>query len=204
MKNLWGFIQQYIVELLAMVLFVWGVCGFIYGSDNWLFILLSVVFWLIFSGLFYLIFTFVVIPLIIIVNSKKRGKLLSLSWRNEIGMMGKNFDDATYFLEDIEKIISFAKTKGIGEMKTTTHRVLVLYFLKEYTSFASRQIYEMILKMNVNDVLVLNTSFGKVKVIYVGKEINNCNRYDKNKKGWLKRVFQQKDTYKLTLFVEGK
>lgn len=59
----------------------------------------------------------------------------------------------------------------------------------------------MICKMELNSCLILDTSFGSVKVIYLGKKINNCNRY--NKKG-LSKITEVKDAYRMELTLQWK
>ena len=89
------------------------------------------------------------------------------------------------FLNDINEIISYAQNKNIKSMYAKTHKIMVLYFLVKYTTYSKKEIFD--------------TSFGSVKVIYLGKKINNCNRY--NKKG-LSKITEVKDAYRMELTLQ--
>lgn len=91
------------------------------------------------------------------------------------------------------------RIKNIKSMYAKTHKIMVLYFLVKYTTYSKKEIFDMICKMELNSCLILDTSFGSVKVIYLGKKINNCNRY--NKKG-LSKITEVKDAYRMELTLQ--
>lgn len=86
-------------------------------------------------------------------------------------------------------------------MRTKTHKVLVLNFLYEYTKYTRREISDIVNAMKINEKIKVKTTFGEADIIYKGKKINNCNRYNKNIKKIIKRIFEEKYIYDIYIYV---
>lgn len=144
---------------------------------------------------------FIASPIIYKIVTKKNTKLLHLTRCNQICMKVKKIRNEQYFISDINAILDYAQHKKINVMRTKTHKVLVLNFLYEYTKYTRREISDIVNAMKINEKIKVKTTFGEADIIYKGKKINNCNRYNKNIKKIIKRIFEEKYIYDIYIYV---
>ena len=194
MKKILAVIEQFIIEIVILLS---GVINFIENLVDGHSLLFSIINVLVSIEVLWFCLS-ILRPLIYRGCSKKMCNILHLTKWNEISMIPQKVQNENDFLNDIEKIVIYAQNKKIKSMYTKTHKIMVLYFLVKYTTCSKKEIFDMISKMKLNSHLHFATSFGSVKVIYIGKKINNCNRY--NKKG-LSKITETKDTYKMKLNI---
>ena len=84
------------------------------------------------------------------------------------------------------------------------HKILVRYFIKEYSISNYRILVNEIDNMKENDDYIVKTSFGEVKLIYNGYQINTCNRYKAGMFNFFKfnKILKEEKTYKLELYLD--
>lgn len=195
MEKILAVIEQFIIEIVILLLVAISFIRNLVDGRSLIFSIINalvsiVVLWFCLS---------ILRPLICRVCSKKTCNILHLTKWNEISMIPQKVHNEKEFLNDINEIISYAQNKNIKSMYAKTHKIMVLYFMVKYTTYSKKEIFDMICKMELNSCLILDTSFGSVKVIYLGKKINNCNRY--NKKG-LSKITEVKDAYRMELTLQ--
>lgn len=197
MKNIFAVIKQFLIEI---VIFVLTLINFIIYIINGNGLIVSIIYSLFFCILILCLLA-ILKPLVYRIFSKKMCTILQLTRCNTISMMPKKVRNENAFINNISEILTYAQQKNIKKMQATTHKIMVLYFLSEYTKYSKQEISDMINKMKENDCLNLDTSFGRVEIKYIGKNINNCNRYNKNKKG-LSKIIEKKDAYTMEMYLK--
>ena len=161
MEKILAVIEQFIIEIVILLLVAISFIRNLVDGRSLIFSIINalvsiVVLWFCLS---------ILRPLICRVCSKKTCNILHLTKWNEISMIPQKVHNEKEFLNDINEIISYAQNKNIKSMYAKTHKIMVLYFLVKYTTYSKKEIFDMICKMELNSCLILDTSFGSVKVI---------------------------------------
>lgn len=197
MKKILAVIHQFLIEILIIILVAGNFVVCILERNS---LQNTIIESLILYAILMIVIT-IMKPAMVRCDSKKVCTILHLTKKNTINMIPKKFDDEKQFISDIAEILTYAQQNNIRNMQTITHKIMVLYFLCEYTSYSKKEIYNMIGEMKEKEHLNLNTSFGSVEIIYMGKGINNCNRYNKSKKG-LSKIVEVKDIYQMEIYLK--
>ena len=200
-NKLKGLFQQYIFEITILLMTMWLFSSEYNSNMN----IYDIGFKILESFIIANFFMIIAKKMMIRCLSEEIGKVLHLSFRNEICMIPKKVkkDYFKYFLYDIRKIIKYAQEKKISVLYLKTHKILVKYFVKEYSISNYRILVEEIDKMKENEDYIVKTSFGEVRLKYIGYQVNTCNRYKTGIFSFFKFNSNLKEdkTYKLELHL---
>lgn len=200
MEKLKDLFLQFALETITIMLsIIIGVLEFVKNRN-----VTTSILWILMMLILYLVIRFIFLPVLNIIISKKRGKVLHLSRiENRICMIPKKQkkEGMKYFISDIKDILAFAEKKKIKEMKTTTHEVLVKFFIKDYAVGNKHEIIKHLNEMNINDTYEIKATFGKILITYNGNKINNCNRY-KFGKLTFKDCCKEKKEYDMIFYLQ--
>lgn len=203
MRNLFtklkGIVKQFIPETIALILISAHISIKIIQNKHLYIILFDT---LMLGITLYLSFIFCIKKIAIKITSKKNGKILQLTHQNAIGMKPQKIKKYTDFKEDIDDFIEYAQNENIPILYAKTHKILALELLHTFVKARRKEIYSNIENLKINDTYTEHTKFGRIEVTYIGKEINICNRYNDNKKGF-KKILEEKDTYEIKLHIEA-
>ena len=195
MKKILGLLRQYNIEISLVVLaIVFALVDCVRGEEQ---VIEALIIYFVLMSVLYIVWNKNKVRILGYI-SKMTGEILHLSIHDEICMLPKKFESENLFLDDMKKIIEYAKENNIEKMYAKTHKIMVLCLLADYSEYSRKEIYKTVEQLNVNEKIKVDTNFGYIEVEYMGKRINSCNRYNTSKKGF-KKLLEEKDSYKLVM-----
>lgn len=108
MKKILALVKQYLIELILELMFLGCIIFDSFQGKN---ILASIIYNFIMTCSIYFFLIYIAMPVIFFLTSKKKGKLLQLTWWNEICMMPKKVNNVHNFIEDMNDILKYAKKR---------------------------------------------------------------------------------------------